>query len=191
MSKSLGTGIDPLELIEKYGADATRFGLIYQTFGGQDIHFNENVLMMGKKFANKLWNIARFVSTKTEGNILANNEPDLDGADEESLALIKKLGETIKDTTDNLQKYNFGEAAHVIYDFVWHDFADKYIEHSKTKNTKDVKMILVYALTTILKLLHPFMPFITETIWQELVEKNLVKEKILIVAEWPNQHSVL
>jgi len=191
MSKSLGTGIDPLELIEKYGADATRFGLIYQTFGGQDIHFNENVLMMGKKFANKLWNIARFVSTKTEGNILANNEPDLDGADEESLALIKKLGETIKDTTDNLQKYNFGEAAHVIYDFVWHDFADKYIEHSKTKNTKDVKMILAYALTTILKLLHPFMPFITETIWQELVEKNLVKEKILIVAEWPNQHSVL
>jgi valyl-tRNA synthetase len=196
MSKSLGTGIDPLDLIEKYGADATRFGLIYQTFGGQDIHFNENVLMTGKKFANKLWNISRFVLTKTEGDIIADSNLNIDNTDEQSLALLNKLKETIKDTTDNLQKYKFGEAAHIVYDFVWHDFADKYIEYSKTKNTKDVKIVLAHTLVTILKLLHPFVPFITEAIWQELIAQKITDEKpfdkargkLLMVSEWPNQH---
>ncbi len=187
MSKSLGTGIDPLDLIEKYGADATRFGLIYQTFGGQDIRFNENVLVMGKKFANKLWNISRFVLTKTGGDVITDNELNPNDTDEQNLVLSNKLNATIKCATDNLQEYKFGEAAHVIYDFVWHDFADKYIEHSKTKNTKDVKIILARTLTTILKLLHPFMPFITEAIWQELIAQKMTGEKMLMVAKWPIQ----
>ena len=166
MSKSLGTGIDPLELIEKYGADATRFGLIYQAFGGQDIRFNENVLMMGKKFANKLWNIARFTLTKTDGKINAGKIKLPAKIDQQSKALLDKLNKTAKEVAENIQNYNFGEAAHVVYDFVWRDFADKYIEYSKTNDTEEVKIVLSYTLVNILKLLHPFMPFITERIWQ-------------------------
>jgi valyl-tRNA synthetase len=186
MSKSLGTGIDPLDLIEKYGADATRFGLIYQTFGGQDVHFNENVLMMGKKFSNKLWNIARFVLTKNGKTIIAAKRPRPKTTEKEDAAILDKLEETVKSVTDDLQKYKFGEAAHILYDFIWHDFADQYIEYSKTKDAENVKMILGYILVAILKLLHPFMPFVTEAIWQELAAEKIIDEKMLMVAEWPN-----
>jgi valyl-tRNA synthetase len=189
MSKSLGTGIDPLELIEKYGADATRFGLIYQAFGGQDIRFNENVLMMGKKFANKLWNIARFTLTKTDGKINAGKIKLPAKIDQQSKALLDKLNKTAKEVAENIQNYNFGEAAHVVYDFVWRDFADKYIEYSKTNDTEEVKIVLSYTLVNILKLLHPFMPFITERIWQEMIGAKLIDKKshsqLLMIEKWP------
>ncbi len=200
MSKSLGTGIDPLVLIEKYGADATRFGLIYQAFGGQDIRFNENVCLMGKKFANKLWNISRFVMTNLEGPILKSQKPKaMTDADRE---ILTKLDETIKSVTKNIQTYHFGEAAHTVYDFVWHDFADIYIEASK-KQLADEKLkdntdaILLHCLIVILKLLHPFMPFVTEEIWSKIhpVKSrsgaakqpfNRINQKgLLIIAEWP------
>ena len=178
MSKSLGTGIDPLILIDKYGADATRFGLIYQAFGGQDIRFNEDVIMMGKKFANKLWNISRFVSLQTGENL----DADLNGAqlDEESKNIFEKYKTVQKEVESNLEKYNFGEAAHAIYEFLWHDFADKYIEYSKTKDDESVKKVLSFVLLNSLKLLHPFMPFITEEIWGNLGQKEL-----LLVSKWP------
>jgi valyl-tRNA synthetase len=179
MSKSLGTGIDPLELIEKYGADATRFGLVYQAFGGQDIRFNENVIVMGKKFANKLWNIARFVLEKSKNEISTQEELKAIN-DPESKKLLEKLDETKKSVAENLEKYNFGEAAHIIYDFAWRDFADKYIEYSKKTDNEETKNILSFTLINILKLLHPFMPFITEEIWSHLGQKNL-----LMIAKWP------
>ncbi len=182
MSKSLGTGIDPLGLIEKYGADATRFGLIYQAFGGQDIRFNENVIVMGKKFANKLWNISRFVLEKTGNKIYLQEEKITASENKESAELLKKLKETEKSVAQNLENYNFGEAAHIIYDFVWHDFADKYIEYSKKINSEEVKKILACALVNILKLLHPFMPFITEEIWSHLGQRNL-----LMISQWPKK----
>jgi valyl-tRNA synthetase len=179
MSKSLGTGIDPLELIEKYGADATRFGLVYQAFGGQDIRFNENVIVMGKKFANKLWNIARFVLEKSKNEISTQEELKAIN-DPESRKLLEKLDETKKSVAENLEKYNFGEAAHIIYDFAWRDFADKYIEYSKKTDNEETKNILSFTLINILKLLHPFMPFITEEIWSRLKQKDL-----LMIAKWP------
>lgn len=179
MSKSLGTGIDPLELIEKYGADATRFGLVYQAFGGQDIRFNENVIVMGKKFANKLWNIARFVLNKTNNDIaLKIDKETISGA--ENKTLLEKLEQTQKLITQNLENYNFGEAAHIIYDFVWHDFADQYIEYSKNKDTSEVKNVLSFTFINILKLLHPFMPFLTEKIWSRINQKDL-----LMITRWP------
>ncbi len=172
MSKSLGTGVDPLQLIEKYGADATRFGLAYQAFGGQEIRFNEDAILMGKKFANKLWNIARFIIANT-----ADHHEDLK-PNNDFIDKLNRLGGAV---TRHLETYKFGEAAHQLYDFVWHDLADDYLETSKTKNDAETKQTLVDTLHTILRLLHPFMPFVTEAIWQTLPQRSTP----LLVAEWP------
>ena len=187
MSKSLGTGIDPIVLIDKYGADATRFGLIYQMMGGQDMKFDESHLLAGKKFANKLWNISRFVFSKEE-NFDIHSVADIskvlteigDG-DKESFVLLEKLSGIIKKTNDDLENFEFGQTLHEIYDFVWHDFADKYIEYAKTKESVVIKKTLFAVLLNSIKLLHPFMPFITEEIWSMMPIKN----KLLIIEEWP------
>lgn len=187
MSKSLGTGIDPLDLIEKYGADATRFGLIYQALGGQDIHFNEEVLMMGKKFCNKLWNITRYVLLKTAGENanaeeiknLQSNGPE-NPNEQANKDILEKLAGLQNQVTKKIQSYEFGQAAHDIYEFVWHEFADIYIEESKKSESAETKQTLMHSLQTILKLLHPFMPFITEELWG-----ILGKEKMILIEEWP------
>ena len=175
MSKSLGTGIDPLTLIDKYGADAVRFGLIYQMMGGQDIKFDESHLLAGKKFANKLWNMSRFVITQ---NGISKEHQNLSKEDKE---ILEKLDRVIKLSTENIDNYNFGQTLRIIYDFVWHEYADKYIEYAKTKNSEETKEILSSVLLNILKLLHPFMPFITEEIWSMMAGKN----NLLIIEEWP------
>jgi len=176
MSKSLGTGIDPLVLIKKYGADATRFGLIFQEFGGQDIRFSEQNILMGKKFANKLWNISRFVQIKTQslGNQISESAKLV-----ENKKFMETLTETKKAIEKNLDTYKFGEAAHLLYDFVWHEFADKFIENSKKREDTETTAVLAHGLREILKMLHPFMPFITEEIWQSLGEKEM-----LLVEKW-------
>jgi len=181
MSKSLGTGTDPAELIEKYGADATRFGIIYQMMGGQDLKFGEEPLMAGKKFMNKLWNMARFIMTKTEDKMFELGNEKSKVKDQISEDLLKKLDDVIKEVNENLDNYEFGQALHLIYDFAWHDFADKYIEYSKDKKEEEIKQTLVYVLITIIKLLHPFIPFVTEEIW-DLIKKE---KKLLIIEEWP------
>ncbi|MBI1754807.1 valine--tRNA ligase [Candidatus Azambacteria bacterium] len=179
MSKSLGTGINPLELVEKYGADVTRFGLIWQNMGVQDIHFAEEHLMAGKKFANKLWNISRFVLAKTAHTPTDPSRTN----DEETTTLLAKLNATIQSTNIRIESFEFGQALHTLYDFVWHDFADVYIEHAKTKDAAYVHTALSATLTTILKLLHPFMPFVTEEIWASLPMKE---KKLLMIEEWPH-----
>ena len=176
MSKSLGTGINPLDLTEKYGTDALRFGLAYQTAELQDIRFNEDVIMMGKKFANKLWNIARYAITKANGQWLM-----ADGSKPRA-EIVEKLNKVALDVTGNIENYRFGEAAHLLYDFVWHDFADKYLEETKDKEDDETKETLLYILADCLKLLHPFMPFITEEIYSKLPLKN---KKLLLVESWP------
>ena len=183
MSKSLGTGVDPLVLIDKYGADAVRFGLIYQMMGGQDIKFDESHLLAGKKFANKIWNISRFVITQ---NGISN--PPTGGQDsnlsKEDKEIYEKLEQVIKSVTENVDNYNFGQALHIIYDFVWHDFADKYIEYSKTRKDEEYKNVLYSVLASVLKLLHPFMPFITEEIWS-MISADSKESKMLIIEKWP------
>ena len=166
MSKSLGTGVDPMTLIEKYGADATRFGLIWQAMGGQDIKWSEEHVVAGKKFCNKIWNASRFVLTQSEKG--GNNQ----SADKKILAQLKT---TQKQVSKLIEKYDFGKALHSLYDFFWHDYCDIYLEESKKNPNPDV---LAHVLKESLKLLHPFMPFITEVIWQKFDGENLLMVEI-------------
>ena len=183
MSKSLGTGVDPIKLIEEYGADATRFGIAYQIMGGQDMKFVTDNIVMGKKFCNKIWNASRFVLqqtgiTKIQETITKPKGKDLTAADKR---ILKALDKTIKSVNNDLENFKFGKAAHTIYDFFWHDFCDKYIEKAKSQNDEKTEKILLYVLLTSLKLLHPFIPFITEEIYQKLP----TKKKSLMIEEWP------
>lgn len=193
MSKSLGTGIDPINLIEKYGADATRFGICWQITGLQDIRFSEEHIIAGKKFCNKLWNATRFVlqqisksKSKKQKLKIQFKAQNLTLADKK---ILKALEKTIKSVDKDLENYCFGPALWKIYHFFWHDFCDRYIEESKKprKNLSESlqsKQILLYVLLNSLKLLHPFIPFITEEIYQKLpLEK---KEKCIIIEKWPN-----
>ncbi|MDP3730972.1 MAG: class I tRNA ligase family protein [bacterium] len=175
MSKSLGTGVNPLELIEKYGTDALRFGLATQATGLQDIRFGEDLLVMGKKFANKLWNIARYTQLKLGEDYQLGNTPKNE--------MAGKIEEVAKHITSQIEGYNFAEAANHLYKFIWHELADKYIEETKDKDDQETKDTLAYLLVTSLKLLHPFMPFVTEEIYSRLPwlkEKNL-----LMIEKWP------
>ena len=172
MSKSLGTGIDPMVLIEKYGADATRFGLIYQMMGDQDIHFNEDHVMAGKKFCNKIWNATRFVFSFEAKSKEKENKLDKQ--------ILKDFEKVKKSANKNIEQYKFGHALHEIYEFFWHSFCDIYIEEVKKTNSANNKKILNQVLRESLILLHPFMPFITEEIWSVMPEnKNL-----LIIEKW-------
>ncbi len=175
MSKSLGTGIDPLGLIDKYGADATRFGIIWQAMGTQDIHWDETAVMAGKKFANKIWNIGRFCLGKI-GSI-KHQASSVKPTAAEDQEILEKLEKVKKEIEQDIKNYNLGPALHKAYEFVWHEFADKYIELSKKREDENVKMVLGQILVDSLKLLHPFMPFITEEIYQKLSLGNLIIEK--------------
>jgi len=186
MSKSLGTGVDPMILIEKYGADATRFGLIYQTMGGQDIHFNEDHVLAGKKFCNKIWNISRFVLEeigKSKLQITNYKQISKSRSQKEDKQILEKLEKITQSVNKDLESYKFGRALHTIYDFVWHDFADNYIEYSKSNKSDETLHTLYFILYTILKLLHPFMPFITEEIWSFLPTD--LRCRLLIIEKWP------
>ena len=186
MSKSLGTGIDPVNLIEKYGADATRFGISWQIMGGQDIRFVEDNIIMGRKFCNKLWNASRFVLMNKPTQINTDKEhrltqmKNLTSADKK---ILKVLDKTIKSVDKDLEGFRFGRSAHKLYEFFWHDFCDVYIEKAKKQDNEKTKKILLYVLLNSLKLLHPLIPFITEEIYQKLPIKN--KKKCLMIEEWP------
>ncbi|MCX6797570.1 MAG: class I tRNA ligase family protein [Candidatus Doudnabacteria bacterium] len=199
-SKSLNNGIDPLEMNAKYGTDALRMALVFGAAPGNDVIFDEQKVKGMKHFANKLWNISRFVLTNIGASVIPDliRDPNLDsrlrGNDKLTNAdkdILEKLDAVIKSTTDNLENFQLHEAAQGIYQFTWHEFADIYIEASKAQ-LKDEKLkestyyLLLITLTTCLKLLHPFMPFVTEEIWGKLREQKLVKnDELLMVTEWP------
>ena len=199
MSKSLGTGIDPLNLIEKYGADATRFGIIWQESGAQDIHFGEEAIVAGRKFCNKLWNASRFILLDEPPLINADNLcgftriKNLTPADKK---ILNELNKIINSVNKDLGDYRFGRALQTIYDFFWHEFCDYYIEESKKQNGEKTQEILLYVLLTSLKLLHPFIPFITEEIYQKLPIcppksargglRRTSKKECLMIEEWPS-----
>jgi len=201
MSKSLGTGIDPLELIDKYGADALRFGIAWQLTGLQDLRFKEDTMVAARNFCNKLWNISRFIlinlgkskikDKRLKIQIKTQKEPEpITKADKDILASLKK---TIRLVNQDLDHFRFGQAAQALYHFTWHKFADIYIEESKQQLADDklegnTHKILLYVLTSLLKLLHPFMPFITEEIWQQITstsQKLPGEKELLIVSSWP------
>lgn len=182
MSKSLGTGIDPMNLMERYGADATRFGLIWQAMGGQDIRWNEEHMVAGKKFLNKIWNASRFVISKISNDKIKipNNKSQKFTSHDKKV--LKALKQVTKKTNMYLEKYEFGQALHDLYDFFWHQFCDIYLEASKKEAGPETPAVLLHTLTISLKLLHPFLPFITEHIWKMLPLKN---KKLLLIEEWP------
>jgi len=192
MSKSLGTGLDPLILCQKYGADATRFGIAWQIMGGQDIKFVEDNIVMGRKFCNKVWNATRFVLLQISNsklqipNKFQFTNSKLTVADKR---ILKALDKTIKAVNKDLEGFRFGQASRRLYGFFWHDFCDIYVEKSKIQSSKsktekeNTQKILLYVLLNSLKLLHPFIPFVTEEIYQQLPIKN--KKKCLMVEEWP------
>jgi len=181
MSKSLGTGIDPLELIDKYGADATRFGLAWLLTGGQDVRFNEDTIIMGKKFCNKIWNATRFVMMQIDDKKSKLKIPSKTEIAKLKLArnekrILRALNKTTKSVDKYLETFQFGKASQVLHDFFWHEFCDECIEQSKKQiaeaksevQKQKTKKVLLYTLVASLKLLHPFIPFITEEIYQSL-----------------------
>ncbi len=184
MSKSLGTGIDPLGLIEEYGADATRFGIAYQIMGNQDMKFVVDNIVMGKKFCNKIWNATRFIlmNTEKEINVSRINKNKLTLEDKK---ILSSLDKTINSADNCLEKFQFGKAAHILYDFFWHSFCDRYIEKTKTQKGEETEKVLLYTLATSLKLLHPFIPFVTEEIYQKLPVKK--KAECLMIEKWPKK----
>ncbi len=188
MSKSLGTGVDPLELIDKYGTDATRFGLLWQIGQGQDIKFSEDAILNGKRFANKIWNATRFVLMNLEDYKGVSRETIKSDLTKNDKEIIKKLNKLIENTNKNLEKYNFQHTIEDIYDFFWHEFCDKCIEDTKIRIRENdkTKLAAQYTLDTVLKnslkLLHPIIPFVTEAIWENLNEKEA-----LIVSDWPEK----
>ncbi len=168
MSKSLGTGIDPLELIEQYGADATRFGLMYQmSYDQQALKFDEEAIRSARNFANKLWNIMR----------LLDSLPDRDVSTIADEWIASSTQDLVEKVTDLIEAYRFGEASHEIYDFVWKDFADWYMEILKNEGSVTVAR---ESFKTITHVLHPFMPFITEVLWEYMEGEGL-----LAAHSWP------
>lgn len=185
MSKSLGNGIDPIEVIEKYGADALRFTLVTGNSPGNDMRFTEEKLESSRNFANKIWNAARFIHMNIDGFDVKNELPE--SLTLEDQWIVSALNTVTKEVTENLEKYELGIAVQKLYDFIWDQFCDWYIELAKTRlMAKDetsvgARQVLVWTFTSILKLMHPFMPYITEEIWQTMPHEG----EALMVADYP------
>ena len=178
MSKSLGNGVNPNEAIDQYGADAVRMALVAGRDNGNDLMISkgqmEERIRGYRNFSNKLWNVTRFVTMAGEAGTGGGDGKNVDDA-----RILDELKITVAKVTDYMEAYRLGEASQELYDFVWHKFADVYIEKVKDRRG-DAAPVLRQVLTTSLRLLHPFMPFVTEALWQELGEPGP-----LIVAEWP------
>lgn len=190
MSKSLGNGIDPMEVIDQYGADALRYMLSTGCTPGNDQRFRFERVEAARNFANKIWNASRFVLMHLEGS----SEEDLQLKGPFSTVdqwILHRLNETVRDVTRLLDRYDFGEAGRVLHNFIWDEFCDWYIEFAKLPLYGDeeepkrvTRSVLVYVLDQLLRLLHPMMPFITEEIWQHLP----VKGKSIAISSWPEEN---
>ena len=188
MSKSLGNGIDPLEMAEKYGADALRFNLITGNSPGNDMRFYVEKCEAMRNFANKIWNASRYVLMNL--TVEENGLPDAADLEIEDKWVLSKLNTLIKEVTENMDAYELGVASAKVYDFIWDTYCDWYIELTKArlygedeKSKLAAQKVLVYVLDQFLRLLHPFMPFITEEIYCTL---NPDEDSIMIAA-WPKE----
>ena len=192
MSKSLGNGVDPLDVISVYGADALRFTLVTGNSPGNDLRFSGEKVSASRNFANKIWNAARFILMNIEGK-------DIDCALPKKLYtsdkwILNRFNNVTAAVTENLEKFELGMAVSKLYDFIWDDFCDWYIELAKIRmngadeeSADSARRVLVWTMSNTLKLLHPFMPYITEEIWQTLPHDG----EALIVARWPEYDEAL
>ena len=193
MSKSLGNVINPEEYQEEFGTDALRMGLISGTANGKDFNFPRDKVISFRNFANKVWNIGRFLSIVLEkegykkyDDLLSYSKDMESKLKQEDKDLVKKFDQLTKDVNTCLGKYRFSDAAEVIYHFMWDDLASNYLENNKNRVDKDVTLsVFRHVYFNSLKLLHPFMPFITEAIWQELKNQRKYPEQLLISSSWP------
>lgn len=191
MSKSLGNAIDPLEYIDEYGADALRMGLISGTANGKDFAFPKDKVIAYRNFANKLWNMARFTLMMTDSLKERENKDVTPYLGEDSLLneadkeILKNFNVLVKKVDLSLERYRFSDASDLIYQFMWHEVADKYIENVKDREDKDIALgVLIHVFKEGLKILHPFMPFVTEAIWENLPKSDTDPE-LLIQSNWP------
>ncbi len=180
MSKSLGNGIDPIKIVNEYGADAMRMTLAMLAAQGRDINLDERIFESFRHFSNKIWNAARFVKMNTEGITL----DDVNGVTLADRWILSRLDAAIEKVTESIESYDLNQAAHAVYDFFWGEFCDWYIEISKVqigneKHTENTKKVLLYLLKNSMKLLHPFMPFITEEVWSNFFDGFVATSK------WP------
>ena len=200
MSKSLGNGIDPIEIIDEYGADSLRFSVLSGTTMGNDIRYMPEKLDQASNFANKIWNAAKFIIMNTPNNVESVKENIQNIENGKSLRIedkwiLSKLNKLISDITRNIENYDLGIAIDKIYGFMWNEFCDWYIEMVKSRiyseNTEEkmeVCAILNYVFANCLKLLHPFMPFVTSEIYEKLL---LVDDKELMLSKWPEENEKL
>ena len=185
MSKSLGNGIDPLKVIDEYGADALRFTLATNNSPGNDMRFVEEKVKASRNFANKIWNATRFILMNLSDEVDKPELPQL--LQTEDKWILSKLNTLIKEVTDNLEKFELGIAVQKLYDFIWDVLCDWYIELTKSRiqaggeSAKSAQKVLIYVMNQCLKLLHPIMPFITEEIWQAIPNDC----ESIMIAPWP------
>ncbi|NMA95405.1 MAG: valine--tRNA ligase [Clostridiales bacterium] len=188
MSKSLGNGIDPLEVIDKYGADALRLSLVTGISPGNDMRFHWEKVEASRNFTNKIWNAARFILMNIEDNASHIQPIDTENLELSDRWILSKYNNLVAEVTENMERFELGIAAQKIYDFTWSEFCDWYIELAKPRlygeDVKDKEIAistLVYVLSNTLKLLHPFIPFVTEEIWQHLPQA----EESIMISKWP------
>ncbi len=179
MSKSLGNGVDPVEVIDKYGADALRLTIITGTSPGNDTRYSDEKVAASRNFANKIWNAARFIHMNIDGHEVSTELPG--ELTLEDKWIVSKFNRVARDMTENLERFELGVAVQKAYDFMWGDFCDWYIELSKGRMDDGNRRVLCWVLGNTLKLLHPFMPFITEEIWQSLPHEG----EAIMVSKWP------
>ena len=186
MSKSLGNGIDPVDVINQYGADALRFTLVTGNSPGNDARYSDEKVAASRNFANKIWNAARFIHMNIDGHDVPCALPETLSLEDQWI--VSRFNTVAKEVTENLDKFELGMAVSKLYDFIWDDFCDWYIELAKRPLSgedqavaQNTRQVLVWVLTHTLALLHPFMPFLTEEIWQSLPHDG----EALIVAPWP------
>jgi len=186
MSKSLGNTIDPLGVIENFGADALRFSITLCAASGSDVYLSDDKFLVGRNFCNKIWNAVRFIFLKVDkANIKIDDLalPEIRGVDS---WILEKLDETIREVSLSLDKYRLNEAAKKIYDFFWHDFCDWYIEIIKDDFNSTKAKVSLYVLLSAIKLLHPIMPFITEEIFGLIKQNtNLALAESIVISKWP------
>ena len=176
MSKSLGNGVDPMEVINTYGADSLRYFLTTNTASGMDLRYDEEKVKSTWNFINKLWNASRYTLMTLED--FKAEDYTLDNLAKEDKWILTKLNKTINDVTKSMEKYDFNIVGNTLYSFIWNDFCDKYIELSKFSKNNQTKSVLLKVLTDILKMMHPFMPYVTEEIYTKLPIKDA--ESIMI-----------
>jgi valyl-tRNA synthetase len=191
MSKSKGNVVEPLGIAEAYGTDAVRMALVFGVSAGSDIIINEQQIKGMRNFANKVWNIGRFILTNLDQDEGFKYEQKPNRITEADVEILNQLSQTTRSVRAHIEDYRFHEAAQEIYGFIWNHLADIYLEKSKAqlddqKLTNSTLNILLFNLTTSLKLLHPFMPYVTEALWQELFQRQYVSDKILITTRFPD-----